>query len=118
MSVSVTVPSLSDARSMARPNVYEFRNEKWFADRRWNLISRPLYSRYPVLDSVPTVDVLVGYADSRRRLVEVGLDRRVHGPRSRVRRLKHVVRAELPLHVQVEVMRVRVAEVHEKRRAR
>src|SRR5215467_10654902 len=55
MSVSVTVPSLSDARSMARPNVYAFRNEKWFADRRWNLISRPWYSRYPVLDSVPTV---------------------------------------------------------------
>ena len=44
MLVSVTVPSLSEFRSMARPNVYEFRNEKWLADRRWNFISRPLYS--------------------------------------------------------------------------
>src|SRR5262249_59650795 len=53
--VSVTVPSLTECRSIARPNVYEFRNEIWFAERRWNLISRPLYSTYPVLDSAPTV---------------------------------------------------------------
>jgi hypothetical protein len=34
MSVSVTVPSLSEFRSMARPNVYEFMNEMWLAERR------------------------------------------------------------------------------------
>jgi hypothetical protein len=45
MSVSVTVPSLSEFRSMARPSVYDWRNEKFEDVRRWNLISRPLYSR-------------------------------------------------------------------------
>ena len=55
MFVSVTVPSLSELRSIARPKVYEWRKEKWLAERRWNLISRPLYSTYPVLESAPTV---------------------------------------------------------------
>src|SRR5262245_25910878 len=56
MSVSVTTPSLSELRSMARPSVYDVSDEKWFASRRWNLISNPLYSREPPLRSAPTVD--------------------------------------------------------------
>ena len=67
---------------------------------------------------VRAVDVLIGDAERRARLIQVRLQRRVHGARPGVRRLHHVVRSELPLHVHVEVVRVRVAEVGEERRAR
>ena len=65
-----------------------------------------------------TVDVLIGDADDRRRLVQVRLERAVFRARSRVRHLRHVIGAELPLHVDVEVVRVRVAEVDVERRPR
>ena len=65
---------------------------------------------------VRPVDVLIRHTHGRRRLIEVGLERRILRPRPGIRGFHHIVGAELTLHVHVEVVGVGVAEIGQKRR--